>query len=211
MTLQSKLSSSRGRRPPPEVPLTLTSLLALIRPRPEETQVTLGEILSRIGQRSIAASLLVLALLMVSPLSAIPLLPSLVAIVILLIAGQAVIGRESLWLPRFMTDRTVSADKLRRALDTLERPSRWIDNRRSGRWVVLTLQPIASIAYLTIILVALTWPPLSFVPFSTTLSAVGMAMLAAGQTLKDGIFVLVGYAYLGLLVTAVTAVLMGVF
>lgn len=209
MTLLSPFSPLSGR-PEPETPLTLTALLGLIRPRPEEESLSLGDILTRIGQRSFAASLLVLALLMVSPLSAIPLLPSLVSIVILMIAGQVVLGRRYLWLPRFMMNRQISAEKLRRALDTLVKPAAWIDAHRSGRWVILTQQPIATLAYIVIIAVALTWPPLSFVPFSTTLSAVGMAMLAAGHTLRDGIFVLFGYAYLGILVTGVSVAVAGV-
>ena len=194
----------------PETPLSLTALLASIRPHAHEESVTLGEVLARIGQRSFSATLMVIGLLMVSPLSAIPFLPSLVAIVILLIAGQAIIGRHHLWLPDFLTRRRISADKLRRALDTLIRPAAWIDRHRSGRWVVLTQWPISSLAYIVIIAVALTWPPLSFVPFSTTLSAVGMSFLAAGQTLKDGIFVLLGYAYLALLVTGVSVAVAGV-
>jgi hypothetical protein len=194
----------------PETPLSLTALLASIRPHAHEESVTLGEVLARIGQRSFSATLMVIGLLMVSPLSAIPFLPSLVAIVILLIAGQAIIGRHHLWLPEFLTRRRISADKLRRALDTLIRPAAWIDRHRSGRWVILTQWPISSLAYIVIIAIALTWPPLSFVPFSTTLSAVGMSLLAAGQTLKDGIFVLLGYAYLALLVTGVSVAVAGV-
>ena len=193
-----------------EPPLSLTSLLTSIRPHDHEDAVTLDEILTRIGQRSFAATLLVIGLLMVSPLSAIPFLPSLIAVVILLIAGQAIIGRHHLWLPEFLTRRRISADKLRLALDTLVRPAAWIDRRRSGRWVILTQWPISSLAYVVIIVIALTWPPLSFVPFSTTLSAVGMSFLAAGQTLKDGIFVLIGYAYLALLVTGVSVAVAGV-
>jgi len=205
----SPLTPNPGEKVP-ETPLSLTALLASIRPHAHEESVTLGEILARIGQRSFSATLMVIGLLMVSPLSAIPFLPSLVAIVILLIAGQAIIGRHHLWLPDFLTRRRISADKLRRALDTLIRPAAWIDRHRSGRWVVLTQWPISSLAYFVIIAIALTWPPLSFVPFSTTLSAVGMSFLAAGQTLKDGIFVLLGYAYLALLVTGVSVAVAGV-
>jgi hypothetical protein len=209
MTMTSPLLPLRDH-PEPETPLTLTALLAAIRPRPEEQALSLGDILSRIGQRSFAASLLVLALLMVSPLSAIPFLPSVVAIIIVMIAGQAVLGRHHLWLPSFVMRREISAHKLRRALDGLGRAAAWIDARRSGRWVVLTQQPIASLAYLMMMVIALTWPPLSFVPFSATLGAIGLAMLAAGQTLRDGIFVMFGYGYLGLLVTGVSMAVAGV-
>ena len=199
------------KSPEAEVPPTLTTLLAAIRPSEGEDTVSLRDILSRIGTRSFAATLLVLGLLMVSPLSAIPFLPSLVAVVILLIAGQAVMGRHHLWLPDAIMRRRISASKLVRALDSLERPATWIDAHRSGRWMALTRQPISLLAYLVIIAVALTWPPLSLVPFSTTLSAVGLSLLAAGQTLRDGIFVMLGYTYLGLLVTGVSVALARVF
>lgn len=199
------------KSPEPEVPPTLTTLLAAIRPSKGEDTVSLRDILSRIGTRSFAATLLVLGLLMVSPLSAIPFLPSLVAVVILLIAGQAVMGRHHLWLPDAIMRRRISAYRLVRALDSLERPAAWIDAHRSGRWMALTRQPISLLAYLVIIAVALTWPPLSLVPFSTTLSAVGLSLLAAGQTLRDGIFVMLGYTYLGLLVTGVSVALARVF
>ncbi|MFD1195289.1 exopolysaccharide biosynthesis protein [Seohaeicola saemankumensis] len=210
MTLNARF---RGliRKPKPETPPSLTKLLAAIRPSDGEDSVTLRDILARIGTRSFAATLLVLGLLMVSPLSAIPFLPSLVAVVILLIAGQALIGRHHLWLPDVIMRRSISASKLARALDSLERPAAWIDAHRSGRWTALTQQPISLLAYLVIIAVALTWPPLSLVPFSTTLSAVGLSLLAAGQTLRDGIFVMLGYTYLGLLVTGVSVALMRVF
>jgi len=199
------------KSPEQEVPPTLTTLLASIRPSEGEETLSLRDILSRIGTRSFAATLLVLGLLMVSPLSAIPFLPSLVAVVILLIAGQAVMGRHHLWLPDTIMRRRISASKLVRALDSLERPAAWIDAHRSGRWMALTRQPISLLAYLVIIAVALTWPPLSLVPFSTTLSAVGLSLLAAGQTLRDGIFVMLGYTYLGLLVTGVSVALARVF
>lgn len=197
--------------PASDTPLSLTALLAAIRPRADEEALTLGELLSRIGQRSFAATLLVIGLLMVSPLSAIPFLPSLITLVILLIAGQAIMGRHHLWLPGFLTRRRIASSKLNKALDTLIKPAAWIDRRRSGRWTVLTLWPFSAIAYVTIIAVSLTWPPLSFVPFSTTLSAVGISFLAAGQTLRDGIFVLVGYVYLGLLVTGVSVAVARIF
>jgi hypothetical protein len=40
---------------------------------------------------------------------------------------------------------------------------------------------------------------------------VGLSLLAAGQTLRDGIFVMLGYTYLGLLVTGVSVALARVF
>jgi hypothetical protein len=78
----------------------MSALLEAMRPEDGAEHVTLGAILSRVGAQSFPAVLLLIGLLMVSPLSSVPLLPALLAVVILLTAGQAILGRRSLWLPR---------------------------------------------------------------------------------------------------------------
>jgi hypothetical protein len=46
---------------------------------------------------------------------------------------------------------------------------------------------------------------------STTIIAVGMTLIAAGLTLREGLFLLAGYLWLGLLVTAVFLFWTGIF
>ena len=195
---------------PPQPPAGLVALLDNIRAGVRGDTISLGDVLGLVGRQSFAATLLLIGLMIVSPLSGIPGLPAVVAIVVFLIAIQAIIGRRSLWLPGFLTRRSVSTDKLLRAIDMVEGPTRWIDKRRSGRLSLLTLWPFSSLAYLVIIAVALTWPPMSLIPFSATLTAVGMSLVAAGLMVRDGVFVLAGYLYLTLLYGGGALVIAGV-
>lgn len=182
-----------------ESPDGLSDLLAQVRAAADGETVSLARVLERIGRRSFTATLLLIGLLIVSPLSGIPGLPAVFGLVVVLIALQALLGRETLWLPRRLTDRTVRTDRLLRALDMLERPARWMDRWRTGRLHLLTVRPLSLIAYFGIMIVALSWPPLSLIPFSATTTAIGLSLLAAGLMLRDGVFVLAGYVYLTLL------------
>lgn len=201
----------RGDAPPGtgNDPATMTDLLSRIRPVDGRDTISMGEVMSRIGSQSFPAVLLVIGLLMVSPLSSVPLLPAFLAIVILLTSVQAMLGRRSLWLPRTLMSRPVKADRVRKALDWLEGPAAWLDRRRSGWLSVLAMRPFSDIGYAVTSVAALSWPPLSLVPLSTTIIAVGMTLIAAGLTLRDGVFVLAGYVWLGLLVSLGIAVWMG--
>ena len=97
-------------------PRTLTSLLDTLDPETSVTGattqtrdardgLTVREMLDRVGARSFGAALLVPSLVLVSPLSAIPLVPTISGLLILTIATQAFLGREHLWLPKFLSRR----------------------------------------------------------------------------------------------------------
>ena len=194
-----------------QVPDGLGTLLDNIRAGARGDSVSFGDVVNMVGRQSFAAVLLLIGLMIVSPLSGIPGLPAVMAVIVLLIAGQALLGRRSLWLPAVLTRRSVQTTKLIKALDMVDGPTRWIDRRRSGRLSFLSLWPLSSVGYLVIIAVALTWPPMSLIPFSATLTAVGMSLVAAGLMVRDGVFILAGYVYLTLLYGGGIAVFAGVF
>ncbi len=185
--------------------LSTADLLNRIRPEPDAEAVALGEVMARIGPRSFSAVLLIIGVLMVSPLSSVPFLSAFFSIVIVITTAQAVLGSQKLWLPGFLTRRSIRAERLSRALDWLMPGAEWLDRRRSGWLLILTVRPFSDIAYGVITLTALIWPPMWMVPLSTTIIAVGLTLVAAGLTLRDGVFILAGYIYLGLLVLAAIA------
>lgn len=193
----------------PKAAESMHELLERVRPGPGAASIDLGEITARMGPQSFAALLLVIGLLMVSPLSSVPLLSAVMAVVVVLTAGQAVLGRRIIWLPPMIMNRQINAARLHRALDTLDGPAGWLDRRRSGWLKFLAQRPFSLVGYAVIMVAAMTWPPLSLVPLSTTIIAVGMTLIAAGLTLRDGVFVLAGYVWLGLLIAGGVALWTG--
>ncbi len=84
--------------------------------------ISLGEIVQRLGHHSFAAVMLGFALISTSPASAIPVVTTAVALVVFLFIAQMLAGRDSMWLPGFIVDRQIKADKLVDATKWLRSP-----------------------------------------------------------------------------------------
>ena len=170
----------------------------------DRDQVYFATIMEALGTRSFGPVVLLIGVILVSPLSGIPGLPTTMAAGLLLISLQLVLGRDAFWLPRWLMNRHIPAAKLQKGLRWLDRPARFVDWWLRPRFCVLASNGGAvGIAAICIVL-ALIMPVLELVPFSTT--AVGVAVAAFGLALValDGLFVLMGLTYL--LVVAALAV-----
>jgi len=180
-------------------PASLGELLERLHPAPDVTRISLGDILRGIGSQSFAPVLLVPALLLISPLSAIPGFPTLGALIVITVTAQWLVGRRHLWLPEFVMSRSLSTERLSSALGYLEKPAAWIDRRSRDRLQWFVLPPVSLVAKLCIIAIALTWPVLELLPMVTSIGAGAVALFAFGLMVRDGIFVVLGFAFIGLI------------
>lgn len=136
--------------------------------------------------------LLLPALILVTPLSGIPGLSSLGGLTIALVALQILLGRPAIWFPAFVLRRHLSADRLLRALDRLDRPARFIDRRsvvRAGWFLAFPGRPLA---LATCAVCGLAMPFLELVPFSATTLAMVVTILAAALLVRDGLLAALG-------------------
>ena len=62
-------------------------------------EVSVGDVMDKVGHRSSGVFLLVPGLIGASPLGGIPTLPSLMAAIVLIFAVQTAIGRKRIWMP----------------------------------------------------------------------------------------------------------------
>src|SRR5918996_4022072 len=109
-------------------PPDLVGLLAILaKTGRAKTQVSVGELRDVIGRRSFAPLLLVASLVGFTPLGGVPGVPTTLAIIVVVIALQILMGFESLWLPRFMLDRKVEGKKLVRGAESLRPVARALD------------------------------------------------------------------------------------
>lgn len=159
-----------------------------------QDRVSLDMIIAAFGDRSFAPLLLLAGLITLAPvIGDIPGVPTLMAALVLLTAAQMLLRRPHLWLPRTLLDRSVSRDKLDRALTWLRRPARFIDKllrprlrfftRSAGRYAIAT----------TCIVIAAAMPPMELVPF--TANGAGLALTAFGLALiaHDGLLALFSF------------------
>ncbi len=190
-------------------PQCLGDLLELMRPVEGDTRVSVEDVLKRVGDHSFPAVILVLAVILVSPVSGIPGTPTIGALITILVTLQALIGRKHLWLPRFLMRRNIKAKKMTRAVDWLSRPAGWMDHLSSGRLKILTSRPMRPLAYVVVILIAMSWPVLELLPFVTSFFAGAVAMIMYGLMTRDGLFLVAGYAQAGILTLILASIWSG--
>ncbi|MCH2095953.1 MAG: exopolysaccharide biosynthesis protein [Rhodobacteraceae bacterium] len=184
---------------PTTTPDSLHALLDAMRPREDDDRVYVRDIVKRVGDRSFVAVILIVAVIIVSPVSALPGTATLSAAVIALCAFQGFLGRDHLWLPGILNRRSLSAGRMNTALDWLKRPSDWMHRFCRVRIKVLSNGPMRRVAYGLTGVFALSWPLLEIMPFVTSFSAGAVSMLMFGLMTRDGIYIIWGYAQGGLI------------
>lgn len=180
--------------------------------RDESDPVSLGDIVEALGTRSFGALLLVPALAIVSPLSAIPTVPSILAAMIGLVAAQIILGRPALWVPGVLLRRSLTNRRLRQALEALRPLLRRLDPFINERLTVLTDRPGNIVALGLCCVIAFFMPAVEFVPFLTSVLATAMALFGLGIFVRDGALMLAGYAIMlagGLTVGGTAALALG--
>ncbi|MDD9741427.1 MULTISPECIES: exopolysaccharide biosynthesis protein [Marinovum] len=178
-------------------PRSLGEVLSAIEPEADcADKVTVADLLQEIGERSFAPLVLVVSVLLVTPLSGIPGTPTIGALIVVLISAQWLTGRRHLWLPGFVLRRAVTGARLARAIAWLRPMAAWVDARSQSRLRPMTAPPMALVTKLLILLIALTWPLLELLPMVTSVGAMAVSLLAFGLMVRDGLWLVAGYATL---------------
>lgn len=157
----------------------------------DRERVSVEVVVEAIGRRSFAPTLLVTGLIMLAPGPAdLPGVPVILGLLVILTAGQLIVGRHHFWLPRWMLSRNIASETLQRVINWLRRPARHVDRLLRRRLVFLTHDWAVA---LPCIGVALLTPVLEFIPFSANVA--GAALTAFGLSLlaHDGLLALLAF------------------
>ncbi len=168
-------------------------------------QISVRAVIDEFGSRSFAPFMLILALIGALPTGGIPGVPTTIAVIIALVAGQLAFGRDSIWVPGFIADRSVPADKLSGATDKLESVASILDGLAKERMQWLTGDIALRLVGAVIVLLCCFIPPLELLPFAAVVPFAAIAVLSLALIVRDGLAVLIGGA------AALGAVAMGVY
>lgn len=157
--------------------------------------ITVSQIVERFGGRGFGPFLLLPALIEISPVGGIPGLPTALAAIIIIVAAQIIIGREHLWLPEFINRRSVSSNKVRKAVGKLRPLARWLDRWFHGRLPLLVSAPFVKVAAVVVILNCVSVPFLEIIPFASTIPMAVVIAFGLAMTVRDG--VLMAMAFVG--------------
>lgn len=176
----------------------LEKVLEDIRGLAIKDRVSIGELVGTAGVTPGAAAMIVPALLVVSPLSGIPLLPTLCGLTIAGLGLQVLVGRRGLWLPSVLANRRIRGEGLRRATTRLLGVARWIDRKAHSRLRLLTMRPLIVVPLGLSIVCGLSMPFLELVPFSSSILGLAVMAFSLAILVRDGVLVLVGGGFMGL-------------
>jgi hypothetical protein len=179
--------------------LSLEALCA----RNHGSQVSVQDVVTLLGPRSFAPIILTIGLIAITPIDSIPTLPSTFGAIVFLTAGQMLVGRKSLWLPRVISRRAVPADRLKKALRWLEPFAARADGWFGMRLTAFTQGPFLTVIALCCALLALTMPLLELAPLVSTLPALAFAAFGVALLMRDGVAALLGFA-----ITVLTAAML---
>lgn len=153
----------------------------------EGDEVSVEDMSEAVGRRSYGPFLLVPALIEMSPIGGLPGLPTVIALFILFVAAQMLRGRRNVRLPGLLSSRSVPAERLEQAARKLRPVARFADRWFHQRFRSLTNDTFAKVAAVCVILLALSVPPLEFIPFASTIPMAGIAAFGLALMVRDGL------------------------
>jgi hypothetical protein len=164
-------------------------------PHHDDGRVSVADLLDAIGQRSFGPLLLVPSLIAVSPVGAIPGLPAITSVIIVLVAAQILLHHDHVWIPHWLANRSIDAGKMERGLQKFRPVARFIDHLLLPRLPWLTRGPFFYAIALLCLLIGLVTPilelvPLAGIPPNAAVVAFSLAIIA-----HDGVWALLAFAF----------------
>ena len=157
-------------------------------------EVCIGDVLDDFGARSFGPVIMIFALIEITPIGAIPGLPTALASIIALIALQLLFGKDHIWMPQFLQKRSVESKKLHKAVGKLRGVAHWLDGHSRDRLSALTQGVWLKVAALAIIILCVTVPPLEVLPFASSGPMLAIAAIGLALIVRDGLVMLFALA-----------------
>ncbi|MEM9495763.1 MAG: exopolysaccharide biosynthesis protein [Pseudomonadota bacterium] len=159
---------------------------------PDETEAgptaRLGDVIDELDERAFGLLLLLLALPCCLPF--VYILPQIVALPMLALAGQLAVGRHHPWLPKKLHDRTFAIATFRGVLDRSAKYVGWVERFTRPRLLAVT-GPIGA-RVVGVLLLAPVASILTPLPSTNTLPGIGVAIASVGLVERDGVMVIAG-------------------
>ncbi|MGM0521403.1 MAG: exopolysaccharide biosynthesis protein [Pseudomonadota bacterium] len=169
-------------------------------------QVSVEDVFTAAGRRSFGPMLLVAGLITLAPLIGdIPGMPTLMAAIVLLTAGQLLAGRDRFWLPQWLLRRHMARKTFDKGLQRMKKPARWVDRWLRMRLPWLTGYWGSRLTALTALIIALAMPPMEFIPFSANGAGLALTLLGLGLVARDGAVLLLGVGITATTIVVVAA------
>lgn len=169
---------------------TIAAVLRRLTDPARGERITLDEAIETLGDRAYGLAMLMLALPMAVPISAIPGISTVFGIPLILISAQLMLGRPKPWLPQWLGTKSLARADLARMIDKalpwLERCERYVRPRLLALVSPLAERAIGAVATFMATIMALP------IVLGNQPPAVAIALFALAVIERDGLFVIFG-------------------
>lgn len=152
--------------------------------------VSIGEMMDSVGRRTFGPIVLLVGLILVTPLSGLPGMPTLMGLVVFLTLGQIFLGRSHFWLPGWVVKRNVPRHRLVQGLELVRPGARRIDRLIRPRLVPLVKGPGLYAMAIACMIIAAVMPATEIVPFSASIAGLALMTFGLSMISKDGLLAL---------------------
>ncbi|MCZ4351876.1 exopolysaccharide biosynthesis protein [Roseovarius aestuarii] len=153
-------------------------------------EVRVGDMIEALGRRGFGPLLFVPAMIELSPIGGIPGVPTVLALIIALIAVQIILGRSHFWLPDILERQTVSGKALSKAAGVLNPVAQRMDSWFGGRLPAMVGPWVQRLAAAAVIAHCATVPPLEIIPFASSVPMLSIALIGLAMMAGDGVLML---------------------
>ena len=154
-------------------------------------KVSFGDLLDLWEDRTFGPIFTILGLLIVlPPLGAIPGLPLVIGMVLVLFAFQMMVGSTHVWVPETVENLSISKKKVRKADEKAKGVLKELDSWVTDRLSWATSQPARQIAAGVVMMLGLTLIPLEMVPFAVAVPGLAITMIGLAIFARDGLLML---------------------
>lgn len=165
----------------------------------ENEQVKVKDLVEAIGEASFTPLLLIPAVAVATPLSGIPLFSTSMGLLIFLVASQMLLRCDHLWLPLWLLQRHAKGSRTKVAFEKSRPVMVWLDKHTHERLGFLLHRPLIFLPQVLCVVTGMLMPFFEFIPFSSSLAGIAVALLAFGMLARDGLFIALGFIpYVGL-------------
>ncbi|MDZ7756543.1 exopolysaccharide biosynthesis protein [Rhodohalobacter sp.] len=173
-----------------------------------DEDVSVGEIIDMVGDRSYGPLLLISGLLTLAPIIGdIPGVPTILGAIVFLFSVQLLFGKEHFWLPKFLLERSVSGKKMNKGIEWLQSPARWIDKLLKPRLRLLVKDTAVYIIAFMCLMIASVMPIMELVPFSANAAGAALTVFGLALIARDGLLLVLALILTGVIAAIIINVL----
>lgn len=162
----------------------------------EETsgeKITIGDIAEILKGKGFGALLIAPSLITILPTGAIPGVPAICGLFIVVVAVQMIMSRKHLWLPKKLKDCSFSRDKYNNVLEKSKPYLKRVDKLFYPRLKIFMNGPVQRLAGLCCVALSAMMGFFGFIPLIPIIFASATLWFGVGFSTRDGLLVLLGF------------------